>query len=73
MNWGVENGDFCGDHWYMNIHTIFEANNHNSIDDTKKRDENVPNLSEMENNWLQDGVEIDVMLPASKIHQYYDM
>ena len=45
MDWGVENGDVSGGHCFMNSHTLFEANNHNSVDSTNKMDVNVPNLS----------------------------
>ena len=34
----------------MNSHTLSEANNQNSIESTKKRDGNVPKISEMEDN-----------------------
>ena len=68
MNWDVEDGDVSGGHSYMKIHTLSEANNHNYIYSTKKRYENDPILSEMENIRLQDGVEIGFMLPASTLH-----
>ena len=73
MYWGVENRDVSGGHSFMNSHTLSEANNQNSIDYTKKRDGNVPNISEMEDTGLQDGVDIDVMIPASTLHQYANM
>ena len=66
----IENGDVSGYHCYMNIHTISEAKNHNTIDSTKKRYEDAPNLSEMVNTRLQDGFDINVMLPVSTLHQY---
>ena len=73
MNMGVENGDFNGGHWYMNIPTISEAKNHNSIYSTNKRDQIAPNRSEMENTGLQFGVDVYVMLPVSTLNQYYSM
>ena len=73
MNWVIGNGDVSGVHCYINIHTLSEANNRNSVDSTNKRDENVPNLSEMENNILKDGVDVDVLLPESTLHQYVYM
>ena len=73
MDCGVENDDVSGGYYFMNSHTLSEANNHNSIDYTKKRDGNVSNVSEMEDTELQDGVDIDVMLPASTLHQYSNM
>ena len=73
MNMGVENGDVNGGHCYMNSSTGCESKNHNSIYYTNKRDEIAPNISEMENNGLQDVVCIDVMLLVSKIIQYANM
>ena len=72
MNIGIENGDINGGHCYMNIPTASEAKNHNSIY-SKKKEEISPNISETQNTGLQDDVEIDVMLPASTIHQYDNM
>ena len=69
MNRGVENCDVSGGHYFMNSHNISEAKKHNNIDSTNKWDENSPEVSEIENTGLQDGVEIDVMLPASTIHK----
>ena len=57
----------------MNGHTLSEAKYHNSIDSTNKRYENVTNISEMEDTGLQDGVDIDAVLPASAINQYSNM
>ena len=57
----------------MNTHTISEAREQNFIDSTNRSDEITPNISETENNGLQDGVDIDVMLPASTLHQYANM
>ena len=57
----------------MNSHALYEAKNNNSIDCTKKRDVNVPNISEMEDTGLQDGVDIDAMLSASTLFQYSNM
>ena len=70
MEWGVENGDVSGGH-FMNIHTISEKKNQNRIDSTKKRDGNVPNVSEMEDSGLRDGVYIDIILPASTLFPIY--
>ena len=65
MNWGVKNYNVSGGHCYTNSNTVSEAKNHNYIDSTNKSDENTLNRSEMENTGFQDGVDIDVMLPAS--------
>ena len=73
MDWGFENGDVIGGHCFMNSHTISESNNHNYIDTTKKMDGNVPNIYEMADTGLQDSIEIYVMLPVSKLHQYSNM
>ena len=54
----------------MNINTLSEANNLGFIDSTKKRYGKFSNASEMEYTGLQDGVEIDLMLSTSKLHQY---
>ena len=54
----------------MNIHTLSEAKNHNSVDSTKKIDENNPNRSEKENTGLQDGVDVDGMLPIPTIYLF---
>ena len=73
MNQGVENGDVSGGNFYMNNHIIPGANNHNTIYYTKKRDGNVPNISEIEDDGFQYSVDIDVMLLASTLHQYASM
>ena len=73
MNRGVETFDVSCGHWYMNSNTIYEAKNPNFMDSTKKRNENAPNLSTMKNTGLKDGDGIDVMLPASTLHQYANM
>ena len=52
INWGFKNGNVSGGHFYMNSHNVYEANNHKSVDSTKKSDENNHNRSEMENNGL---------------------
>ena len=57
----------------MYSHIVFEANNQNSIDYNNKSDEIAPNIYEKDNTVLQDVVEIDVMLPASTLHQYDNM
>ena len=69
MNGDVKSGDMSDEHCFMDSHNISEAKKHNNIDSTKKWDENSPEVSEIENTGLQDGVEIDVMLPASTIHK----
>ena len=68
-NWGIENGDVSGGNCFMNRQTLSETKNQNSIYSTKKRDENFSNVYEIENTGLQDDVEIDIMLPASKLYQ----
>ena len=73
MNISVENSDVNGDCYYMNFSTVSESNNHNTIDYKKKRDEIFTNRHLMKNNGLQDGVGIDVMLPASALNQYSNM
>ena len=57
----------------MNTHTLSEYNNHNSIYSTNKSDESFPNVSEVENTGLQDGVDFDVILPASTLRLYENM
>ena len=57
----------------MNSNTVSESKNHISINFTKKSDEDTKNISERENNELKDGFEIDVMLPASTLHQYSNL
>ena len=47
-----------GGNCFMNSHTLYENNNHNSIDYTNKSDEKFPNVSEMEYTGLHDGVDI---------------
>ena len=59
-----------GGHYLLKCHTPYEANNTNYLDYTKKRDVNVPNVSEMEGNRLQDGVDIDAICYSSTLHQY---
>ena len=66
----VENGDVNGDYCYMNSSTWYIINNHNYIDHNNKRDEISTNRYLRENNALQDGVDIDDMLPASALNQY---
>ena len=73
MNMGVAIGDVNSGHYYTNSPTVPGANNHNSIYFTKKSDEIAPNRSKIENSGLQYGFEIDVMLPASTLHQYDNM
>ena len=57
----------------MNRHNVSEPNNCNSIVSTQKRYGIDPNRSEMKYNGLQDGVEIDVMLPVSTLNKYANM
>ena len=57
----------------MNSLNLSEANNKNSTDSTKKRDEKFPNVSEMEHIGSQDGVDTGAMLSASTLHQYVNM
>ena len=73
MNWGVENGYVSSGNFYMNRHTLSEVDNHNYIYSRNKRDENSPKLSAMEDTGLQNGVDIDVIIPASTLHQYPNM
>ena len=54
----------------MNSHTVSESNNHSSVYSTDKRNENVTNLSQMENTGMQYGVDIQFMLPAYTLHKY---
>ena len=44
MDGGVENGDVSGGHFFMNSHTIYEANNPRSIYSTNKRDGKFPSI-----------------------------
>ena len=73
MNIGVENGDVNSGHCYMNSLTGSESRNQNSIYYRKKIDEISPKRSEVENNVLQDGVVIYVILPVPTLNQYADM
>ena len=73
MNIGVENGDVNGGHCYMNSLTGSESRNQNSIYYRKKIDEISPKRSEVENNVLQDGVVIYVILPVPTLNQYANM
>ena len=70
---GCYNFDIIGDHFYMNSHTVSEANNPKYIYYTNKSDENTYNRYNTENTRINDGVDIDVMLPTSKLHQYENM
>ena len=70
MYGGVENGDLSSRFFLINHHTLSEVNNNNSIDSTKKRDGHFPNVSEIEDTGLKDGVDIDAMLSVSTNHQY---
>ena len=45
MNMGVENDDFNGGNFYMNIYTGSDPNNQNSIEYTERRDKIDPNTS----------------------------
>ena len=62
-----------GGHFFINSHALSEAKNNSSIYSTNKRDGNVPNVSEMEDNGLQYGVDINYMLSTSTLHQYDNM
>ena len=73
MDGGVENCDVSGGDCFMKIHTISESKNLSYIYYTNKRDGNVPNVSEMKDTGLQDGVDIDAMFYACKINQYFNM
>ena len=57
----------------MNSHTQYEANNMSYLDYIKKRGGNVPNVSEIEDTVLQDGVDIDAMFSGSSLHKYYNI
>ena len=57
----------------MNSHTVYESNKLSSLYSENKIDENVTNVSEMEDNVLQDGVDIGDIFTASKILQYENM
>ena len=70
MNWGVQNCDFSGGNCYLNSQTLSESKSNNNIDFTNKRDENSSNWSGMKNTGLQDGFDIDVLLPVWTLHQY---
>ena len=54
----------------MKIYTLSEAKNENYLNSTKKRGGHVPNVSEMKDTVLQDGVDIDAMLYSSTRHSY---
>ena len=73
MNMSVEIFYVNGNYFYMNNYTVSESKNHNSIDYTKKRDENSTNIYLMEINGLPDGICIDDMLPAPILNQYVNM
>ena len=47
MNWGVENVDFSGGRFYINIHTLSEAKNHDSIYYTNKKYKTFPSIYEI--------------------------
>ena len=70
--WVKKNGAVSGGHCYIISHTVSESKNHNPYI-LEKRDENTHNIYEMENTGMKDGVEIDVMLHASTIHQYFNL
>ena len=69
MDWGVENGDLGGGHFFMKNHTLYEVNNNNFIYSTKKRDVNVPNIYAIKDTGLKDGGDFYVMLPTSILGQ----
>ena len=70
MNWGVENVDVRISHCYINSHTLYESNNHKSMYSTKKMGLKLSQLICNGEKRLQDSLYIDVMLPASTLHQY---
>ena len=53
----------------MKTHTISDAKYLISLYYTTKGDVNIINVSEMEDNILQDGIYIDIMLSASTFHE----
>ena len=57
-------------HFFMTNNVLYEAKNMSSIYSKKKRDENIPNLSEMEDTELQDGFDSGAVFSASTLHQY---
>ena len=68
--WDDGNSDLSGGHCFMNSHTLSKANDPITIDYINKRDGNVPNVSEMGDTGLQDGVDIYFTLSSFTIHQY---
>ena len=70
MNWAFKKCDVSNGHYYMNIHTVSEANNHNFGKYIRRIDDNTCNIYEMENTVLQDSVDINVILPASTLREY---
>ena len=73
MNWDSKDVDISAGNCYMNSHTVSEANNNKTIDYTKKIAENTRNRSGMQSTESQAGVDIDIVLPTSKINQYENM
>ena len=69
---GVGNSDVNGGHFNMNSTTGSESNNHNGIYSKKKRYE-IDTNREMENNELQYGVDMYVVLPVSTHNKYANM
>ena len=70
MDGDVENCDMSGGNCFMIIHTLSAENDPSYIDCKNKRDGIVPNVSEMGDSGLNDGVEIDDMFYASKRNLY---
>ena len=70
MDMGVQNCGVNGGLCYMNSSNGCESRNLNSICLTNKIYEIAPNISKMENNGLQDGVQICVILHVSMLNQY---
>ena len=73
INMTFENGDINGDYFYMNSFNGSDIKNHNYINYTNKRDENSTNRYLRGNNGLPDCVDIDDILPASKLKKYVNM
>ena len=73
MNMSVENGDVNVGYCYINSSTGYFIRNHHSIDYKNKRDEISANRYLRENNGLPDGVDIDDVLSASSLNQYFNM
>ena len=73
MYWDFLSVDVSGVHCLMNSHTLNEVNNMSSVDYTKKRYRNFPNVSEMGDDLLHDGIDVDAVLSTFILHQYSKM